>query len=296
MPPPETTRFAPSPTGRLHLGHAFAAWTAYDLARRSGGRFLLRIEDIDEGRCRPEFEVAIFEDLRWLGLSWEEPVRRQSTRLDVYRQTLDGLSARGLTYPCFCTRQMIADEIARMPSAPHGADGPAYPGTCRQLSSGERARRLASGVPHAVRLNIPACLDILDGRLLDFRELGRGPEGQSGMQTIPPDSLADVVLGRKDVGVSYHLAVVVDDADQGVTLVTRGEDLFGATGIQRLLQEILGLPAPRYHHHRLVRDAAGRRLAKRDEALTLASLRAQGTSPAEVLERLMTDNQENQQE
>lgn len=279
----QTTRFAPSPSGRLHLGHALAAATAARLAQESGGRFLLRIEDIDGVRCRPEFIDGIFEDLAWLGLRWELPVLLQSTRLAQYREALAGLAQRGLAYPCFCTRAEIAAEIAAMPAAPQGPEGPLYPGTCRGLPAGQRQRRLAAGEPHAWRLDAAACLAALGGRELWFEETGRGPAGESGRQPVAPLACGDIVLGRRDVGVSYHLAVVLDDHFQGVTLVTRGEDLFAATHVQRLLQAVLGLDVPRYHHHRLLRDAGGRRLAKRDQDLQLAGLRARGLAPAAVL-------------
>jgi glutamyl-Q tRNA(Asp) synthetase len=281
-PRPETTRFAPSPTGGLHLGHALAALTAHDLARRTAGRFLLRIEDIDAARCRPALVRGILEDLDWLGLRADGPVLRQSEHLERYRARLAGLGARGLAYPCFCTRGDIAAEIARMPAAPQGAAGPVYPGTCRALSPAERARRVAAGEPHAMRLDVAACLAALGGPALEFEETGRGPAGEAGPVRVEPAASGDIVLGRKDVGVSYHLACVLDDDWQGVTLVTRGEDLFAATHVQRLLQAVLALAVPRYHHHRLVRDEQGRRLAKRDEARSLAALRAAGVTAAEV--------------
>ncbi len=286
MPDPVVTRFAPSPTGLLHLGHAFAAIVAHDLARASGGRFLLRIEDIDTERCHPEFEAAIYEDLAWLGLEWEAPVVRQSSRMSHYRVSLGELSRRGWTYPCYCTRREIAAEIERMPQAPHGPDGPVYPGTCRVLTATERARRAAAGRDGAIRLNLAAALAALSGTRLGFEETGRGPQGESGVIGAEPQRAGDIVLGRKDVGVSYHLAVVIDDHDQGVTLVSRGEDLFGATHPQRLLQALLGLASPRYHHHRLITDGAGRRLAKRDRDQTLRALRATGLTPAALRERL----------
>lgn len=276
------TRFAPSPTGPLHLGHALAAITAHDLARRSGGRFLLRIEDIDAGRCRPEFTAAIIDDLDWLGLSWDGPVVRQLTQMDRYRERLLELSALGLTYPCFCTRAEIAAEVARMPAAPQGSEGPLYPGTCRMLTAAQRQARIAAGEVHALRLDVAACMARIDGRALFFDEAGRGPAGQTGRIAVDAAVFGDIVLARKDVGVSYHLAVVLDDHEQGITLVTRGEDLFMATHVQRLLQDVLGLDAPGYHHHRLVRDATGRRLAKRDRDQALAALRAAGASPADV--------------
>ena len=277
---PETTRFAPSPTGRLHLGHAYAAIVAHDLARETSGRFLVRIEDIDTGRCRPEFEQGILEDLAWLGLESGEPVLRQSARMALYRERLAGLTARGLTYPCFCTRAEIAAEVERMAAAPQGTDGPVYPRTCRLLGGDERARRIAAGQSFAIRLDVAACLAVAGD--LHFEETGRG------RIAVDPAASGDVVLGRKDLGVSYHLAVVVDDDAQGVTTVTRGEDLFAATHLHRLLQAVLGLATPRYHHHVLVRDASGRRLSKRDRDLTLAELRAGGVTPAEIRARLGT--------
>lgn len=286
MTRPETTRFAPSPTGRLHLGHALAALTAHDLARRSGGRFLLRIEDIDTARCQPAFEAAILDDIAWLGLGVDGPVLRQSGETARYRGALADLSSRGLTYPCFCTRGAIAAELARMPAAPQGPEGPVYPGTCRTLPEGERRRRLDAGEPHALRLDVAACRVAIDDRPLAFEETGHGPGGEHGAIRVEPAASGDIVLARKDLGVSYHLAVVLDDHAQGVTLVSRGEDLFPATHVQRLLQVVLGLDLPRYHHHRLVRDASGRRLAKRDGDTTLAALRAAGITPPEIRAQL----------
>ena len=241
------TRFAPSPTGRLHLGHAYAALFAADRAARAGGRFLVRIEDIDRSRCRPEFEAGILEDLAWLGLEWEEPVRRQSEHMDDYARALASLDGRGLLYPCFCTRR----EIEAAATAPHGPEGPPYPGTCRALTEAEREARMARGDAYALRLS----------------------EG-------------DTVVARKDIRTSYHLAVVVDDALQGVTLVTRGEDLAVAVPVQNRLQRLLGLPVPDYEHHPVLTDARGRRLAKRDRALTLQSLREAGVTPGEVRARI----------
>lgn len=264
------SRFAPSPTGHLHLGHALSALTAAEGA----DRFLLRIEDIDATRCRPEFEAAICEDLAWLGLRWETPVRRQSEHMDDYRAALARLAAHGLLYPCFCTRRQIQEEIARSPSAPQGPDGPLYPGTCRALSPAERERKLASGVDHAIRIDMARAVATA-GSLHWDDEL-------SGRIAATPDALGDVVLARKETPTSYHLAVSVDDALQGVTLVVRGQDLFAATHIHRLLQALLDLPVPRYHHHRLLNDASGRRLAKRDNATTLRGLRASGHQPAEI--------------
>ncbi len=270
------TRFAPSPSGLLHLGHAHAALFAARAA--GGGRFLLRIEDIDRGRCRPAFEAAIFEDLAWLGLAWEEPVVRQSARLPAYAEALDRLGRMDLVYPCFCTRKDIQAEIARAGRAPHGPEGPLYPGTCRGLASPARGARIAEGRPYALRLDV-AKAQAAAGPLT-WREHGRGLAGAE----VPADPacLGDLVLARKDVPTSYHLAVVVDDAAQGVTLVTRGEDLAPASHVHRLLQALLGLPAPAWHHHRLLTGGAGRRLAKRDDARSIRALREAGKSPAEV--------------
>ncbi len=286
MPRPETTRFAPSPTGALHLGHAYAALLGHAAARDTGGCFLVRMEDLDQERCQARYETALLEDLAWLGLRWDGPVRRQSERLDLYRAALEALTAQGLVYPCFCTRGDIAREIKAMTAAPQGPDGPVYPGTCRQLTPVERRARLAVGATHALRLDIVRAVERLHGTELCFEETGRGPAGESGLIVAQPALLGDLVLGRKDLGVSYHLAVVVDDADQAVSLVTRGDDLFSATHVQRLLQALLGLPAPRYRHHALIRDAEGRRLAKRDRAETLAMLRATGVTPKEIRRQL----------
>jgi len=274
------TRFAPSPSGLLHLGHAFAALTA----EAAGDRFLVRIEDIDAARARPEFEHAILEDLRWLGLAFDEPVLRQSNRTGAYRVALVALGTRGLLYPCFCTRKEIADEIARAPDAPHGPDGFLYPGTCRMLSAPERTERIESGENYALRLDASAAAELVG--LLLFEERGSGPSGENGTMRVDPLLLGDVVLARKDAPVSYHLAVVVDDAYQGVTLVTRGNDLFPATHVQRLLQAALSLPAPAYAHHRLILDQSGRKFSKRDRAATLRSLREQGIPADEVRAQL----------
>jgi glutamyl-Q tRNA(Asp) synthetase len=280
-----TTRFAPSPSGALHLGHAYAAIFAHDLAVGQGGRFLVRIEDIDRGRCRREFEAAIFEDLAWLGLHWQKPVRRQSEHQDDYQRALNTLEALGVLYPCFCTRKDIAAEIAASPSAPHGPDGPLYPGLCRHLDPAERAERQASGQAFALRLDVAAALE-RTGSELRFEERLAGPDGETGSVVARPQELGDVVIARKDIGTSYHLAVTVDDAVQGVTDVSRGRDLFHATHVHRLLQALLELPVPRYHHHDLVRDESGARLATRDKALALAALREAGATPAQIRERL----------
>jgi len=271
------TRFAPSPTGYLHLGHAHAALAGWRAAREAGGRFLLRIEDIDPVRCRPQFTAAILEDLAWLGLGWDGPVRIQSEHLPEYRVALGALEARGLLYPCFCTRADIAREIAAAGHAPHGPDGPLYPGTCRLLPRTERAARLARGDPYALRLDMSAALSVLSAPLSCLEHGERVP--------CHPERFGDVVLARKDIPASYHLCVTHDDALQGVTLVTRGEDLRPSTDVHRLLQALMGWPEPAYAHHALLTDASGRRLAKRDRAATLRSLREAGCSPAEVLEK-----------
>lgn len=276
MPAPGiiVTRFAPSPTGYLHLGTAYSALFAYEAARAANGRFLLRIEDIDATRCRPEFEAAIYEDLAWLGLTWETPVRRQSEHLAAYAAAVERLAADSLVYPCFCTRAEIQAEIARAGAAPHGPEGPIYPGTCRNLSGEERDRRLAAGVAYALRLNVAKAL------------ARTGPltwhDRAHGLVEARPQALGDVVIARKDISGSYHLAVTHDDHVQGVTLVTRGEDLFAATHIHRLLQALLGMATPEYHHHPLVRGADGTRLAKRASAPTLRALRSAGHSPEDV--------------
>jgi glutamyl-Q tRNA(Asp) synthetase len=263
-----TTRFAPSPTGYLHLGHAHAALAAWHAARRVDGRFLLRIEDIDATRCRPAFTDAILEDLAWLGLDWDGEVRIQSQHLLDYRAALDSLAARDLLYPCFCTRA----DIRRHLSAPHGPDGPLYPGTCRHLPADERAARIAAGQPHAWRLDMAKAL--VPG--LTYHELNQG------IIQCDPAQFGDVVLARKDIPASYHLCVTHDDALQGVTLVTRGIDLQPATDLHRLLQTLLGYPEPAYAHHPLLTDPSGRRLAKRDHAARLRELRQAGHSPAEL--------------
>jgi glutamyl-Q tRNA(Asp) synthetase len=273
-----TTRFAPSPTGYLHLGHAHAALTAWRRARAAGGRFLLRIEDIDLTRCRPEYAAAILEDLAWLGLDWDGELRVQSAHLGEYRVDLERLAARGLLYPCFCTRAEIARELAQSASAPHGPDGALYPGTCRRLSADERAARIAAGEPHAWRLDMARARAAAPGPLA-FAEEGEG------MIACHPERFGDAVLARKDAPASYHLCVTHDDAAQGVTLVTRGRDLMPATDLHRLIQALMGWPAPRYAHHALLRDESGRRLAKRDRAATLREMRAGGLSPAAVRAR-----------
>ena len=278
------TRFAPSPTGYLHLGHAFAALTAYEFARASDKPFVLRIEDIDQTRCRSEYEAAIFEDLAWLGLVWEEPVRRQSEHFDDYAAALARLERFGVCYPCFCTRREIAEEIAAAVDAPHGPEGPHYPGTCRALAPQDRALRMQTEA-YAVRLDLAKAQQHL-GRAFHFDEQGRGPGGETGSLYAEPQLLGDVVLARKELPASYHLAAVVDDDLQNIELVTRGEDLFHATHIQRLLQELLGLPAPVYAHHRLILDKTGKKFSKRDQVMTLRGLRAGGVTPADIRKRL----------
>jgi glutamyl-Q tRNA(Asp) synthetase len=274
---PIVTRFAPSPTGLLHLGHAHSALAGFLAARQAGGRFLLRIEDIDTTRCRPEFERAIYDDLAWLGLRWEEPVRRQSDHFGAYRDALSRLQAMALIYPCFCTRKRIQAEIAASPSAPHGPDGPLYPGTCRNLSMGERARRTSAGDTFALRIDMGRAIDLARRHgSLAWHDLDRGEIAAA------PETFGDVVLARKETPTSYHLSVTVDDAIQGVTLVTRGEDLLAATHVHRLLQTLLDLPVPAYRHHRLLTNSAGRRLAKRDRTATLRDLRAKGATPEDV--------------
>jgi glutamyl-Q tRNA(Asp) synthetase len=267
------TRFAPSPTGYLHRGHAYSVLSAHAAARAAGGRFLLRMEDIDATRCRPEYEAAILEDLAWLGLDWEEPVRRQSEHMADYQAALDRLGARGLLYRCFRTRREIAEDIA---SAPHGTME-TWRGS--PLPAEEEARRLAAGEAYAWRLSLDAAHQALGGfDGLTFLETGIG----AGVIPARPELGGDVVLARKDVGVAYHLAVVVDDTLQGVTQVIRGEDLAPATHVQRLLQALLDLPTPTYHHHRLLAGPDGKRYAKRDRAQTLRELRSQGMAPADL--------------
>jgi glutamyl-Q tRNA(Asp) synthetase len=263
------TRFAPSPTGRLHLGHAFSALLACEFARSRGGAFLLRIEDIDPGRSRPEHVDSIIEDLTWLGLDFDGEILFQSERLALYAEALERLKAAGLAYPCFCTRSAIAAEIAASAAAPHGPDGPLYPGTCRGLAVADRERRRASE-PHAWRLDVESA------------SAQAGPlywrDGDTEVMA-EPQAFGDVVLARKDAPVSYHLAVTVDDAAQGITDIVRGRDLYAATDVHRLLQALLGLPTPLYHHHPLLRGADGRRLAKRHGAPTLHDLREAGADP-----------------
>ena len=288
MPP--VFRFAPSPNGYLHLGHAFSALLNTDMARRAGGRLLLRIEDIDTARCRPEYEAAIYEDLAWLGLAWQQPVRRQSECYDDYRVALAKLEAMGLVYPSFESRAEIAMMVAGReakgpwPRDPNGV--PLYPGAAKTLTAAERARRMTSE-PYALRLDMEAALTRIGS--LGWEESGAGPAGETGAIAANPAAWGDVILARKETPTSYHLAVVVDDAAQGVTDVVRGRDLFHATSVHRLLQALLGLPAPRYRHHRLILDADGKKLAKSTQSTGLRELRAQGATPADIRRRVGLD-------
>lgn len=286
-------RFAPSPTGALHLGHAFSALTAFDAAQKAGGQFLVRIEDIDTARSRAEYAAAIFEDLAWLGIEWQEPVLRQVERFDAYRAALDDLEARDLIYPCFCTRK----EINAAMCAPHhdgsdvGPDGPAYTGTCRgtQWSEHQKAQK-----PYALRLDMRKAIASIGGagiaKKLSFKELGKGPKGETKKINLDPgyliEACGDVVLARKDTPASYHLSVVLDDAFQQITHVTRGRDLFAATSIHRLLQALFGRPTPTYRHHRLIEDDDGKRLAKRDDARSLSVLRSAGATSQDIRKML----------
>ncbi|MDE2488020.1 MAG: tRNA glutamyl-Q(34) synthetase GluQRS [Alphaproteobacteria bacterium] len=275
------TRFAPSPTGHLHRGHAYSALSAWTAAQQARGRFILRIEDIDRIRCRPEYEAGVFEDLAWLGLSWEAPVRRQSEHMEDYGRALRELAERGLVYRCFRTRKEIAQATL---SAPHGRMDAFRGGP---LAAAEEARRLEAGEPFAWRLSLEAAERALGGfERLAFVEEGEGPGGERGEVRVRPELGGDVVLARKDVGVAYHLAVVVDDALQAITHVIRGQDLFEATHVQRLLQALLGLPAPVYRHHRLLMGPDGKRFAKRDRSETLRELRARGMTAARIREEL----------
>ncbi len=280
------TRFAPSPTGPLHLGHAYSALLAFDMARAAGGQFLLRIEDIDATRSKPQWEEQIYDDLRWLGVTWDAPPMRQSERSDSYQAALDRLWSMGLLYPCTCTRRDIDAAL----SAPqegvevgYGPDGPIYPGTCRSLSD-----RLGPRPTGVLRLDLRAALTHLMPQTVTFTETGVGPNGETGTRAYTDHlrTLGDIVLSRKDFLGSYHLSVVLDDAAQAITHVVRGRDLFDATQIHVILQRLLDLPTPIYHHHRLIRDAHGKRLAKRDDARAIAKYREDGASAQEI--RAMT--------
>jgi glutamyl-Q tRNA(Asp) synthetase len=283
MPPP-VFRFAPSPNGCLHLGHAYSALLNFDLARQDGGRFLLRIEDIDAARCRPEFEAAIYQDLAWLGISWEMPVRRQSEHLSAYREAVEKLSGMGLIYPAFESRAEIARLVAereieaRWPRDPDGT--PLYPGVAKSLPAEARRQLIEQGVPYALRLDMEAAR--AQASDLSWVEHGAGPNGESGIVAARPQAWGDVILARKETPTSYHLSVVIDDAIQGVTDVVRGQDLFWSTSVHRLLQSLLGIPQPAYRHHRLVLDSSGQKLSKSTASTALRDLRAAGATPAEI--------------
>jgi glutamyl-Q tRNA(Asp) synthetase len=277
-------RFAPSPNGYLHLGHAYSALLNFDSARRAGGRLLLRIEDIDTARCKPEFETAIYQDLAWLGLTWETPVRRQSAHLADYRQAIDRLSAQGLVYPSFESRAEMARLVAQREAHapwPRDPDGvPLYPGSAKSLSPDARARLLESDMPYALRLDMAAAC--ARAGALGWIEHGEGPGSETGTVAARPQAWGDVILARKETPTSYHLSVTIDDALQGVTDVVRGQDLFWSTSVHRLLQRLLGLPQPAYRHHRLIHDGEGRKLSKSTQATGLRELRAAGATPADV--------------
>ena len=284
------TRFAPSPTGPLHLGHAFSAFLAHDLAAQHQGEFLLRIEDIDQSRARPDWEDQIYEDLRWLGLSWPEPVMRQSDRLQIYKQTLQSLWDRKLIYACRCSRK----DIAAAASAPQegadpliGPDGVVYPGTCRPNAIMNRPE----APPTDAALRVDMARAVGGHETFSFQETGQGPQGKHGHITFTPEEMVheigDIVLARRDMGTSYHLSVVLDDAAQEITNVVRGQDLFEATKIHIVLQTLLDLPHPTYHHHDLIRDENGKRLAKRDDARAISLYRAEGRSPKEIRKMVM---------
>lgn len=281
---PPVFRFAPSPNGFLHLGHAYSALLNFDLARTSGGRFLLRIEDIDPIRCRPEFEAALFDDLEWLGIVWEQPVRRQSEHLAVYRDGLERLEREGLIYPAFESRSQIKalvqakDTISAWPRDPD--NGPLYPGEGKWMPPKERDSKIQSGAPYVLRLDMAAA--VARAGELSWTEQGAGPHGETGEVQAQPEQWGDIVLARKDTPTSYHLSVVIDDALQGVTHVVRGQDLFWVTGVHRLLQAHLGLPPPVYRHHMLVLDEAGHKLSKSTRSTALRELRAGGATPADV--------------
>ncbi len=275
------TRFAPSPTGWLHLGHALAAWVAYDIAKQHGGRMLLRFEDIDVTRVRKEYYAAIEEDLRWLGIEWHGIAWRQIDRADVYQSALEKLRNLGVLYPCFCTRREIA-QMVQAPQQGDGLEGQLYPGLCRHLNQDEREARMNGGDRWAWRLDAAVAGKICGGLTWQDQRFG--------LQSLDPGALGDVVIARKDIGVSYHLAVVVDDAEQEVSIVTRGDDLFASTHVHVMLQHLLDLPQPEYYHHALVCDEGGRRLAKRHDSLALRQMRESGVSAADVLRRIRTDH------
>jgi glutamyl-Q tRNA(Asp) synthetase len=283
MPQP-VFRFAPSPNGHLHLGHALSALRNFDMARAAGGRFLLRMEDIDATRCRPEFEAAILADLAWLGIQWEQPVRRQSAHFGDYRAALGKLAAMRLTFPSFESRAEIAHMVGdrdvreRWPRDPDGV--PLYPGAARQMKEPDRQARISRGDPYAIRLDMEKATDWTGP--LRWSETGAGPAGETGDIAAEPAAWGDVIVGRKETPTSYHLAVVIDDALQGVTHVVRGQDLFWSTSVHRVLQALLDLPSPSYHHHRLILDADGKKLSKSTQATGLRELRGQGLTPADI--------------
>lgn len=274
-----TTRFAPSPSGPMHVGHVLAALQARHLADANGGRCLLRIEDIDQRSCAPQWVELMYEDLAWLGIEFDGEVMVQSLRWEVYARALEQLRSMGILYPCFCTRGEIKAQIAEMGRAPHSALGYLYPGTCRHLTPEQIEEKMATGIPHAWRINME--------RVQDWVGCPSWEDMRRGVQRCVPTMWGDVVLARKDMPSSYHLSVVIDDAEQGVNLVSRGEDLFEATHIHRALQAVLGLPSPLYCHHALLRDNAGKRLAKRDGARSLLSLRQSGYTPDMIRQSLL---------
>ena len=277
-------RFAPSPNGFLHLGHAYSALLNHDRTRELGGRLLLRIEDIDTTRCRPEYEEAIYEDLRWLGMTWQQPARRQSEHFADYATAIAELESQGLLYPSFESRgelSALVAELDRQGGWPRDPDGvPIYPGRARKMSAAERERRRAAGEPFALRLAMDRA--VARAGVLTWTETGAGPHGQTGLVTAAPQMWGDVVLARKEAPTSYHLSAVLDDALQGVTDVMRGQDLFWSTSIHRLLQKLLGLPEPAYHHHKLILDADGQKLSKSTQATGLRELRAGGATALDI--------------
>src|SRR6188768_1210775 len=277
-------RFAPSPNGHLHLGHALSALLNAEMARATGGRLLLRIEDIDATRCRPEYEAAIMEDLAWLGIAWEQPVRRQSEHSAAYRAALAKLEAQGLIYPAFESRAEIArlvaerEAVAPWPRDPDGA--PPYPGAAKSFSARARRQLIEEGLPYALRLDMAAA--VAQAPDLNWVEHGEGPDGETGIVAARPQAWGDVILARKETPTSYRLSVVIDDALQGVTDVVRGQDLFWSTSVHRLLQSLLGIPQPAYRHHRLVLDSSGQKLSKSTKATSLRELRSSGATPADI--------------
>ncbi len=282
---PYHTRFAPSPTGNLHLGHAYSALFAYRKAAVSGGTFTLRIENIDAGRCSSESEQGIYEDLSWLGITWQTPVMRQSERTDAYRAALEKLDTMGILYPCFCSRKDILNAVDNDLNAPHSFEGPLYPGTCKHhISPAEIADKKAAGLPYSVRLDAGKAFKILGAAELYWHDAVKGK------QPVRPEMFGDIILARKDTPTTYHLSVTIDDAAQGINLITRGEDLFPATHPQRLLQALLGLETPEYHHHPLISDENGKRIAKRDNPLTLRQMRERGVSADEVRGMIEKEN------